>query len=918
MGDLGKSRGRRAWIIGVVGIGALLALGVWWMGRGSSARAKGEEADPHRAAEQRQRATPEDVDTPDVREPDEPIGALRLEGQVLDEAGAPVGDAMVAISTRPPRTTRSQADGSFAFDQLTPRGFTVQARTATAMGSVEHRLTAESDPAIVRMRRATRVHARVMNEEGQPIAGAEVSALWDRELEELTPFAITDAAGEATLDALPGSPVLRAVAAGYAPGGARALQDVSERGEVSVEIRLGRGVTISGRVIDEHKRPIAGASVFALEMGGAFDLDAPRNTVHSDREGRFRLAVMPRGGFLVLSASSPQHTEGRPTPLDRIAKDLSSGDVTGVELTLRTAGAMAGLVVLPSGAPAPFATVTGASKGGAFLAAPRTATADAEGRFELSGVPRGPLLLRATTDGASSAVLEVSLADAARQDDVRLVLDITGELSGVVVDERGEPVPEVSVTAYPQPPASLDDLSSDLRSFAMTRQDRAITDASGAFTLRGLPDEPYHLAVEEDRMMGRSMRIVTARPGDAGVKLVHPRAAAILGRVVGPGGQPLAAPAYVKTTTRRAVHTATGAFRLEPLEPGRYELVLSSRGLREQRLPPVTLAAGQTLDLGAVELGAGRRVHGRVVDSLGRPIAGAKVLLAPFRFTSLAWTTEEFAGDNFTAGLHTVTSDDQGRFEIRGLGEAELHLTAMVGKESSPFASVPAGADEPSPLTLTVHRHGSLEGTVTRKGAPVAKVTVTVRPRVRPSTALVHPSAITDERGRFAIDKLSEGEHDATVSSRGAAAIDPPSPLVVTAGQRAQIELRLGGGALSLSVEAKAQRGHRVDAADLALFAGAIKISDGKELFERARSADIPRFTMWSPHQVATFTELRAGTYSLCALPFTGELNDAELVRRAIRAHAKRPAFCKTLTMAETPALQKVELELPSMPTLPQ
>src|SRR5262245_9127056 len=58
----------------------------------------------------------------------DPPGALRLEGQVVDARDSqPVGGAIVWLGSEPPRTTTSEADGSFAFEGLLARRYRVEA-----------------------------------------------------------------------------------------------------------------------------------------------------------------------------------------------------------------------------------------------------------------------------------------------------------------------------------------------------------------------------------------------------------------------------------------------------------------------------------------------------------------------------------------------------------------------------------------------------------------------------------------------------------------------------------------------------------------------------------------------------------------------------------------------------------------------
>src|SRR5262245_13991325 len=56
-----------------------------------------------------------------VAEDNDPVGDLRLEGQVLGPDDQPVAGALVALGSVPPRTATSEKDGSFEFDKLIGR-----------------------------------------------------------------------------------------------------------------------------------------------------------------------------------------------------------------------------------------------------------------------------------------------------------------------------------------------------------------------------------------------------------------------------------------------------------------------------------------------------------------------------------------------------------------------------------------------------------------------------------------------------------------------------------------------------------------------------------------------------------------------------------------------------------------------------
>src|SRR5262245_46648536 len=76
----------------------------------------------------------------------DPEGPLRLEGQVVDEDGHGVGGAEVWLGSVPPRSAKSEDDGTFAFDKLVGREYALTATSAELIGGpVQYKLTEKSD-----------------------------------------------------------------------------------------------------------------------------------------------------------------------------------------------------------------------------------------------------------------------------------------------------------------------------------------------------------------------------------------------------------------------------------------------------------------------------------------------------------------------------------------------------------------------------------------------------------------------------------------------------------------------------------------------------------------------------------------------------------------------------------------------------
>jgi protocatechuate 3,4-dioxygenase beta subunit len=158
----------------------------------------------------------------------------------------------------------------------------------------------------------------------------------------------------------------------------------------------------------------------------------------------------------------------------------------------------------------------------------------------------------------------------------------------------------------------------------------------------------------------------------------------------------------------------------------------------------------------------GPRLTGRVVDPSGLPIAGATVI-AGARFgppLDLLETAREIPGNRARA-----TTDDLGRYELRGLEETSLRMLVR----ASGFApherddvSVPAGTDHE--LAEVVLEPGAiLQGIVVDplgQGIAGTRLYLTERESFGPiflGDFQQRPSAVTDAAGRFRIDEVPLG-----------------------------------------------------------------------------------------------------------------------------------------------------------------
>src|SRR5438046_2615510 len=251
------SRRARLAIAIAIGIGiAAIAIGGWWLRSRRVAAPPASEISAATAPEAVRAGRPPrgDPGEPRVMIDDDPKGSLQLEGQVIDAEDHGVAGAVVVIAANPPRSMTTEADGSFAFDGLVARPYTLIARAAQGVaGPITARLTAKSEPVVLRLRPAARLTVTVVGSDAVPISGATV------ELRGVDVQRAVTKAGPAVFSpVVPGGYQIAA----WADGKAHAFQRIAiGRGDAQARLVLSAGAAVTGRVVDDRGAGIAGAHV---------------------------------------------------------------------------------------------------------------------------------------------------------------------------------------------------------------------------------------------------------------------------------------------------------------------------------------------------------------------------------------------------------------------------------------------------------------------------------------------------------------------------------------------------------------------------------------------------------------------------------------------------------------------------------
>lgn len=832
---------------------------------------------------------------------DDPIGELRLEGQVVDDREQPIAGASVVIDAHPPRETITETDGSFAFDGLVPRTYRVEAHAAALLaGPVAMRLTATSPPIVLRMRRAARIVVTVRGLDETPLAGAlvELRALGVRTM-------LTSGDGTAVLDGVGGGwHVLKVSASGYAS----TLQEVAvvdDPGrETAVTVRLRDGVALAGTVIDPNGAPVEGASVVAEPVSRYESLAAPHlDAVVTDAKGRWRITGVARESMRV----GARHAGFAPTVTAPISlEDGASRE--DIVIALERGARITGRVVDSAGAAVPGAEVRVMGEGGA--AAVRRVTCDAGGGFSLEGLPRRRIYLAAFAEQASSGPTSIGL-DGGDRDGVVLRLERVATLGGTVVTRSGEPVPEARVVIEPTlGPSPLGRVDGRLVGELGT-----IADLDGRFSIPGIAPGSYHVrairAGEPRAQLGmKAGVIVEAGRTDARIEVDE------LGRIVGTieiaGGRSLT-PYWVRLGREAPKWFDTPTFEIDDVPAGQHFIEIDGPDVLGVQLPELEVTAGKALDLGTIKLTGGRTLRGTVVDGAGAPVAGATVVAG-----------RQLEADGLSLApypsprLDIVVSDRDGHFTVAGLGTGETTVVADHERRGRSIAvAVPPGTADVE-ATLTLKTPGVVRGFIRVRGAPT-DADVMLHTADAPNGRLVVP---TGPDGGYRFDRVAPGRYMLYASLRhgtnASGSNGSGRAIVVEPGRVVDADLELGsdGVAVTLHLGAPAtiEFGYGLMAAMQApLTALPRTVTEARRMLTSSGGGEVREGMIAAGRQIE-LTAVRPGHQIACVSPLRGNPSEPSVLAELQSSTTDWPVNCINVNLGATPAKQDVTVDVPSLP----
>lgn len=647
-------------------------------------------------------------------------------GVVVDESGAPIADVEVAAyglvgwaaswdgdesKLAIQWQTTTGADGSFHLPP-TPRDrlrFLIEYRHpqfAEANSSNQPAGIGRSrDLGTITMGPGFALEGMVYDQQGIPVAGAEVAPFRDSEMFRFTKVApsdrpladpvLTDAQGQFRIANLPQRAVrLQARSSQHFAGWSSSVSGRHGESIEGIEIQLATARQAYGLILGEHRAPLANARIVATTQTSELSGEG-RGTVEttSDEEGRFTVNLPEQADRMTLTVGA----EGYWVHETRLKEDQLNG---ALEYTLEPVAPLQGLVVDEGGRGIAGATVRLVENRQGQVN-PRDMVANAEvlsgddGTFTLTPNLRnawgGRFTVYAWDDAhapGASAMFRLRSSSRYKAPDLNLILTEGFSASGTVVDPQGKALANARVhlrklrkprrNAFGAEPGTQ--RGGDIFAYAST-------DGAGAFTFQGLQEGDYRLEAfypgfspidSEDFGLVDTDFTTTLR--------LHP-ACGIAGQVEGPVDRfrqlrvTASAPGYDPLDANVA---ADGSFAFEEILPGTWSLQLRDA---DQEASGMAFAWGNTealARLDGLEVPAGVTVPATLqIDLAGRsgltgtvkvdgqPAADYAVFVLPQMSGSFG-NEDPFGGRNLTRQMRVATTDFAGRYALAGLPSGDF------------------------------------------------------------------------------------------------------------------------------------------------------------------------------------------------------------------------------------------------------
>jgi len=471
----------------------------------------------------------------------------------------------------------------------------------------------------------------------------------------------------------------------------------------------------------------------------------------TDKQGRFTFEDIPPQPFQLSASLNEQHALAE---VDLTVPGTSS------EVTLELGGAalLEGTVRDEAGAGIEGATITVSDVDDNEAASVKT---DAAGHYRAGPLPLRPLRPHEVKVSASRyfrikhAIPE--LGPGTKQLDFTLRPTIW--VDGVVLDEAGRPIPDVSIEIQKEPQNRLD---------PSLPSPYAQSDGEGRFHLDFALPDTFTLKSQSERFVEDSLQV---QAPDTKVRWVLKKGTSVSGTVWDELGTPLPktrVSLWSKESDVFPVSETTtdpqGHYTLGGLKSGRYVLeALHTSGAVERSASQSMELRDQEEAQADLRLAAGWTLSGIVEDTAGDPIAGAAVGIRETSNSTPEWRRQQRSCE----GPPSASTQTDGRFTLRNLQHPRLKLRVWnTGFRFAPHLSTGGHHDLGDYLIREGDTHVRL--VMKREGRVLGRV---VGPDGKPITHFKMPEEVKHPRGEFSVNVDSPGSLRLDIRARGMAPI---------------------------------------------------------------------------------------------------------------------------------------------------
>ncbi len=622
-------------------------------------------------------------------------GAI-IEGQVTDPDGKEIAEAeLVATlptnrlnfgsSTDPVAKAATDDKGRFFLGDLAPEQMLTLSAYKKGYGvTVVNSLRPPTEePVVIVLQPAGRLVGLVVDRNGSPIEGANISASpqADSMISQMLrgpgqfPRTRSDEDGRFVLEEVDPAPLqLNVRASSYQTKNITGIE-VAPGKEREIEIVLDSGAVIDGRVVDASGEPAVRVSVnVANRDQGPFSYGGSTRT---DADGRFFLDNAPLGSAFLSVQNGGLELLKKPV-------ELKAG-TNIIELVLEDGHVVSGTVFGPEGSPVGGVAISVQEiqqPGNVMLSFGYSqARSSADGTFTLSDVRAGRYRLTAALQGYAQARTEEFEVDG---DVAGLVLELQrgatlqGNVLGLEVDELGS----LSLMAYGPETGAM-------------RQGQV--DFSARYTINGLTPGNWHVQARVGSS-GRMQAVPVEVPeGATEVEqdIEFSTGYTLTGTVL-EGGEPVAGANIVAAGSMNSmgqgVTDLNGRFIIEHLKAGSYRIMVMSAQSSMRHTEELELAGDRDIE---IKLSSGQ-ITGRVVaDSDGRPIAGASLSIEQIDVAGV----EAVLSRQMHSSVQAI-SDANGVFQLPRVREGTWRVIATRDGFGPAEATVFAGGGAPVEVEL--------------------------------------------------------------------------------------------------------------------------------------------------------------------------------------------------------------------------